>query len=117
MEKPNFVPNFQHFPKLFDQRTQFQVTLLKNGLTPERFSNGKIPSKSDILVQLPQHPIKLEPEIIIKEGPELIFPPENVPEPKNPRIEITSKEVVVHKDFKELKKKVAPPPITIVGKI
>ena len=34
MEKPNFVPNFQHFPKLFDQRTQFQEdTLLKNGLT------------------------------------------------------------------------------------
>lgn len=62
----------------------------------------------------------MEPEIQIQEGSEpLKFPDEYLPEDgaKKAKIEIGSKEVVVHKDFNELKKKVTPQPhIEIIGK-
>ena len=69
---------------------------------------------------LPTKPIKMEPEIQIQEGSEpLKFPNEDLPEDgaKKAKVEIGSKEVVVHKDFNELKKKVTPQPhIEIIGK-
>ena len=71
---------------------------------------------------LPTKPIKMEPEIQIQEGSEpLKFPNEDLPEDgaKKAKVEIGSKEVVVHKDFNELKKKVTPAPqphIEIIGK-
>ena len=71
---------------------------------------------------LPTKPIKMEPEIQIQEGSEpLKFSNEDLPEDgaKKAKVEIGSKEVVVHKDFNELKKKVTPAPqphIEIIGK-
>ena len=103
---------YSNFPKLFDHKTNFQVTLLKNGLSPDQFASGTKPSKADILSQLPQYPVKLEPEITLKEGTETLNFLDNIPlnnEAKKPKLEIASKEVVVHKDFNDLKRKIDTP--------
>ena len=112
------MSQYQHFPKLFDSKTNFHVTLLKNGFSADTLMLPKKPSKPTILQT---NDIKLEPEVQIQEGSEpLKFANEDLPDTgQNVKTEIGSKEVVVHKDFNVLKKNVhqeVHPHIEIIGK-
>ena len=93
--KVSKMSQYQHFPKLFDSKTNFHVTLLKNGFSADTLMLPKKPSKPTILQT---KEIKLEPEVQIQEGSEpLKFNNEDLPVNgrQNGQTEIGSKEIVV----------------------